>query len=40
MTLMVFASPDRVAEHYGRFFKVDLTNLPSSGYALALLIIV
>ena len=40
MTLMVFASPDRVAEHYGRFFKIDLTNLPTSGYVLALLIIV
>src|SRR5215813_3954526 len=40
MTLMVFASPDGVAEHYGRFFNVDLTNLPTSGYALALLIIV
>jgi hypothetical protein len=39
MTLMIFASPDRVAENYGRFFKVDLTNLPASGYALALLII-
>ena len=40
MTLVVFASPDRVAEHYGRFLKVDLTNLPTSGYGLALLIIV
>jgi len=40
MTLMVFASPDRVAEHYGQFFKVDLTSLPTTGYALALLIIV
>ena len=40
LTLSVFASPDRVAEHYGRFLKVDLTNLPTSGYALALLIIV
>src|SRR5215470_609050 len=40
MTVMVFASPDRVAEHYGRFFNVDLTNLPTSGYVLALLIIV
>ena len=39
-TLMIFASPDRVAEHYGRFFDVDLANLPTSGYALALLIIV
>ena len=40
ITLMVFANPDRVAEHYGRFFNVDLTNLPTSGYAMALLIIV
>ena len=39
-TAKVFASRGRVAEHYGRFFEVDLTNLPTSGYALALLIIV
>ena len=39
-TLMVFASPDRVAEHYGRFLKVDLTSLPTSGYGLALMVIV
>ena len=40
MTLTVFASPDRVAEHYGRFLKVDLTSLPTSGYGLALMVIV
>jgi hypothetical protein len=40
MISMIFASPDRVAEYYGRFFKVDLSNLPTSGYALALLIVV
>jgi hypothetical protein len=40
VTLTVFASRDRVAEHYGQFFKIDLTKLPTSGYALALLIII
>jgi len=40
MTLKVFASRDQVAEHYGRFFNIDLAQLPMSGYALALLIIV
>jgi hypothetical protein len=39
-TLMVFASPERVAAHYGRVLNVDLTGLPLSGYALALVIIV
>lgn len=38
-TLMIFTSPDRVAEYYGRFFKLDLTNLPMAGYALAMLVI-
>ena len=38
-TLMVFASPERVAAHYGSALKVDLTSLPLSGYAVALVII-
>lgn len=40
MTLTTFASVDQVANHYGRFFGLDLTNLPMSGYVLALLIVV
>src|SRR5262245_49477894 len=38
-TLSVFQSPARVAEHFGRVLNVDLTNLPTSGYAIALTII-
>jgi Protein of unknown function (DUF2975) len=38
-TLSVFGSPARVAEHFGRVLNVDLTNLPTSGYAMALTII-
>src|SRR5215468_1121188 len=38
--LMVFAGPDRVGEHYGRTLKVDLGQLPVSGYAMACTIIV
>jgi hypothetical protein len=38
-TLWVFGSPSRVAEHFGRVFNVDLSNLPTSGYATALAII-
>jgi len=38
--LMLFASPDRVAEHYGRVFRIDLGHLPASGYVIALTIIV
>jgi Protein of unknown function (DUF2975) len=38
-TLSVFGSPVRVAEHFGRVLNVDLTNLPTSGYAMALTII-
>jgi hypothetical protein len=37
---MLFASPDRVAEHYGRALKIDLGHLPASGYLMALTIIV
>jgi Protein of unknown function (DUF2975) len=39
VTLSVFASPTRVAEHYGHFLKVDLTTLPTWGYVTALAII-
>jgi hypothetical protein len=39
VTLSVFASPDRVADHYGHFLKVDLTTLPTWGYVTALAII-
>ena len=39
-TLMVFASPERVAAQYSGVLKIDLTSLPLSGYAMALLIIV
>ena len=39
VTLSVFASPIRVAEHYGQFLKVDLTTLPTWGYVTALTII-
>jgi Protein of unknown function (DUF2975) len=35
-TFSVFESPARVAEHYRRVVNVDLTNLPTSGYAMAL----
>jgi len=38
-TLSVFASKAQVAEHYGRFLHVDLTNLPTSGYVMALAVI-
>jgi hypothetical protein len=38
-TLSVFGSQARVAEHFGRVLNVDLTNLPTSGYAMALTII-
>jgi len=38
-TLSVFGSPARVVEHYGRVLNVDLTSLPTSGYAMALIII-
>ena|SRR5215831_17468982 len=37
---MLFASPGRVAEHYGRALKVDLGHLPASGYSMVLTIIV
>ena len=36
---MVYAVPDRVAENYGRALNVDLGQLPTSGYVLALAII-
>ena len=39
VTLSVFASPLRVAEHYSQFLKVDLTTLPTWGYVTALAII-
>jgi hypothetical protein len=39
MILSVFASPERVAGHYGRFLNVDLAALPGASYAIALLII-
>src|SRR5262245_36145051 len=38
-TLSVFGSAARVVEHYGRVLNVDLTNMPTSGYAMALSII-
>jgi hypothetical protein len=38
-TLWVFGTPSRVADHFGRIFNVDLSNLPTSGYAIALAII-
>src|SRR5215813_7333393 len=38
--LMLYASPDRVVDHYGRALKVDLGHLPASGYLVALTIIV
>src|SRR5262245_22290987 len=38
-TLSVFQSPARVAAHYGRVLNVDLTSLPTSGFAIALTII-
>src|SRR5262245_57732811 len=38
-TLSVFASKARVAEHYGRVLHADLAGLPTSGYAMALAII-
>jgi hypothetical protein len=38
-TLSVFRSPARVVEHYGRILNVDLINMPASGYAVALIII-
>jgi hypothetical protein len=37
--LMIFSSRDRVAAYYGRLLNVDLSNLPMSGHALALLIL-
>ena len=40
IVFMVFAVPDRVAENYGRALNVDLGQLPTSGYVLALAIIV
>jgi hypothetical protein len=39
VTLSVFATPTRVAEHYGHFLKVHLTTLPTSGYVTALAIV-
>jgi len=38
--LMLYASPNRVTDHYGRALKVDLGHLPASGYLMALTIIV
>jgi len=38
-TFSVFASKVRVAEHYGRVLHVDLTNLPTQGYLMALAIV-
>jgi hypothetical protein len=38
-TLWLFGSPSRVAEHFGHVFNVDLSNLPTSGYVMALAIV-
>jgi len=38
-TLSVFRSPAHVVEHYGRILNVDLINMPTSGYMMALIII-
>ncbi len=38
-TLSVFASKAQVVEHYGRFLQVDLADLPTSGYVMALAVI-
>jgi hypothetical protein len=37
---MLFAGPDRVAENYGRALKVNLGQLPTAGYVMALAIVV
>ena len=38
-TFSVFGSKVRVTEHYGRFLHTDLTGLPTSGYVMALAIV-
>src|SRR5262249_41905659 len=39
IALSVFSSRIQVADHYSRFLHVDLGNLPTSGYVMALAII-